>query len=98
MGKKRKKKKKENSDDNRDREAHVDNRALIIEAWKARDELYKNLFGNYTHVSPANYAPPSPLPSAKVKSNETDTADPGDPDAESQHLAVLAYAPDPLRP
>jgi hypothetical protein len=103
MAKKGKRKKKDdhNSDQNRDPEALAGNRALIIETWKARDELYKSLFGNYKYVTPAGYGPPAPLEAdaAKAPGNLwSNTADPGDPNAESQHLAVLAYEPDPLRP
>jgi Suppressor of fused protein (SUFU) len=77
-----------------EREAAQAQKRLLISAWKARDELFKQLFGDPSYVTPANYAPPK-------KSNKhvsTDTGDPGDPDADEHHLAVLAYGPDPLRP
>lgn len=94
--KKKNKKKKDKSNDQIQRE-------LLISAWKARDELYKNLFGNYTHVSPKSYAPPAELlhdEEAGMLNAELgiETGDPGDPDNHSQHLAVLAYGPDPTRP
>jgi Suppressor of fused protein (SUFU) len=106
MAKKGKRNKKDESDsnDNREQDALAGNRALIIETWKARDELYKSLFGKYTHVTPANYSPPPQFPTEAPQNTQatgnfwSDTADPGDPNAESQHLAVLAYEPDPLRP
>jgi len=86
-----------------DRESQGQQRSLIIQAWKARDELYKNLFGKYTTVTPESYGSPSELSVTETQSKNTgnvwlDTADPGDPNAESQHLAILGYGPDPLRP
>jgi hypothetical protein len=86
-----------------DHEAEVAHRELIIQCWKARDEVYEGLFGKYTTVTPENYGPPVPLSSDKKKVTGSgniwlDTADPGDPNAESQHLAILGYGPDPLRP
>ncbi len=86
-----------------ERVAAQSQRRLLINAWKARDELYKQLFGDNSYVTPANYAPPKAETSKpkKKKSNKqvsTDTGDPGDPDADEHHLAVLAYGPDPLRP
>lgn len=86
-----------------EREAAQAQRRLLINAWKARDELYKQLFGDHSYVTPANYAPPKAETAKpkKKKSNQqvsTDTGDPGDPDSDEHHLAVLAYGPDPLRP
>lgn len=80
-------------------------RDLLINAWKSRDKLYQNLFGDYTQVSPENYAPPKPIDIAnknhvdsppKASSPESDNA--FDPSLEGQELAVLAYGPDPQRP
>jgi hypothetical protein len=79
-----------------------ESRRLLISAWKTRDELYQELFGQYTRVEPKNYGPPSPDVSLnlteKKKYDEGGSADPGDPEACEQHLAVLTYAPDPQRP
>ena len=83
-----------------EQESSAAQRKLLIEAWKARDELYRQLFGEYTHVNPSAYAPPSEivLPERDTNTAHGGSADPGDPTAEEQHLAVLAYGPDPLRP
>jgi hypothetical protein len=76
-----------------ERETMVAQRDLLISAWRARDELYQNLFGEHTSITPTNYAPPPPisLRSTKVASQ---AADPG---LEEQRLAIFAYGPDPLR-
>lgn len=77
-------------------------RQLLIDAWKARDELYSQLFGTPAYATPSSYAPPSPV--VKRKRDEDRSAvdggsgDPGNPANEDQHLAVLAYGPDPFRP
>jgi hypothetical protein len=97
-------KSKDNRDEqDADHEAEIAQRGLMIQSWKARDEVYENLFGKYTTVTPENYGPPAELRSDKKKVKGSgniwlDTADPGDPNAESQHLAILGYGPDPLRP
>jgi hypothetical protein len=89
---------------NPERAAEIASRGLMIESWKARDEIYENLFGKYTTVTPENYGPPAQLTSSSKKKKKgsgniwLDTADPGDLNAESQHLAILGYGPDPLRP
>src|SRR5277367_4813520 len=79
---------------NPDRAAEIAQRSLMIESWKARDEIYENLFGKYTTVTPENYGPPAKLSSSSKKKKASgniwlDSADPGDPNAESQHLAIL---------
>jgi len=89
---------------NPDHEAEIAHRELMIQCWKARAEVYETLFGNYQSVTPENYGPPAQLDSGSKRKKKSsgniwlDTADPGDPNAESQHLAILAYGPDPLRP
>jgi hypothetical protein len=94
----------EQDEPNPERAAEIASRGLMIESWKARDEIYEHLFGKYTTVTPENYAPPAQLSSSSKKKKKgsgniwLDTADPGDPNAESQHLAILGYGPDPLRP
>jgi Suppressor of fused protein (SUFU) len=94
----------EQDEPNPERAAEIASRGLMIESWKARDEIYENLFGKYTTVTPENYAPPAQLSSSSKKKKKgsgniwLDTADPGDPNAESQHLAILGYGPDPFRP
>lgn len=90
---------KDQPDENSLEQDETENRQLLIDAWKARDELYRKIFGNYTYVTPANYGPPSPVSDTKAK-GATDgggTGDPGLPSQEEQHLAVLAYEPDPIR-
>lgn len=75
-------------------------RNLLASSWHERDKLYKQLFGKPSYVTPANYGPPSTEVPAdfEERSKATDTGDPGDPTLEEQHLAVLAYGPDPQRP
>lgn len=87
-----------------DREMEEARRKLLREAWTERDLLYRRIFGKPAHVSPANYGPPSlEVPAdfeltAAAWQHSADTANPGDPTLEEQHLAVLAYEPDPQRP
>ncbi len=76
-------------------------RQLLASAWRARDLVYQQLFGKPAYVTPANYGPPSvevPANFGREDSGSMDTSDPGDPALEEQHLAVLAYGPDPLSP
>src|ERR1700761_5397666 len=76
-------------------------RRLLIKSWKARDELYRQIFGEPSYISPPSYAPPPEIvidTAADKKLASLDTADPGDPGLEEQQLAVMAYGPDPLRP
>ncbi len=74
----------------------ADERRLLIEAWQARDALYRKLFGDFTAASPSRYEPPSlTAPEAVVPGDSGGSADPGH---EDQRLTVLSYAPDPLRP
>jgi hypothetical protein len=82
-------------------EQAVAQRQLLIDTWNARDELYRTIFGQFTYVTPLNYGPPLAIPKEgpiSKKKTEGDTGDPGMPPLEEQHLAVLAYEPDPLRP
>ncbi|HEY9713359.1 MAG TPA: suppressor of fused domain protein [Chroococcales cyanobacterium] len=79
----------------------VAQRDLLIETWHARNDLYKQMFGEPTQVYPPNYGPPAKLKEVKEIDPNTvngGSGDPGDPQAEEQHLAILAYGPDPLRP
>jgi hypothetical protein len=78
---------------------------LLRRAWIARNNLYRELFGEPTYVTPASYGPPSDVmpeegakPAKYDKHQSLDTGDPGDSDPTEQHLAVLAYGPDPFRP
>jgi hypothetical protein len=75
-------------------------RALLASSWHTRDNLYQQLFGKPAYVTPSNYGPPSTLVPAdfEEKYKAEETSDPGDPTLEEQHLAVLAYGPDPQRP
>ena len=98
---KKKGRKNEGGDTNKERDDAIAHRRLLIEAWKSRDELYKQLFGPYSYVTPTTYGPPSEIVAEKfVDSNTVDggSGDPGNPDADEMHLAVIAYGPDPLRP
>lgn len=81
-------------------------RKLLASAWKERNNLYRSIFGKPSYVSPKSYGPPSiEVPEdflekqeAQESKREKDTANPGDPSMEEQHLAVLAYGPEPDRP
>lgn len=61
-------------------------RELLNQAWVARNNLYAELFGQPSYVSPASYRAPSTRETGESGIDE------------EQLLAVLAYAPDPLRP
>lgn len=76
---------------------------LLASAWRARDKVYNQLFGKPAYVTPASYREPSTVvpPDFGKKRKDTtgaDTGNPGDPTNEEQHLAVLAYGPDPQSP
>lgn len=89
------------SDAEAERESAKKQRQLLIRSWNARAKLYKELFGEHSYVTPANYAAPKDYVDKPEKTStklvSSDTGDPGDSEAEEQHLAVLAYGPDPLR-
>jgi hypothetical protein len=79
----------------------IEQRNLLIGAWHARQRLYEELFGKYDHVSPEYYGPPGALTELQESSPQGElggTGDPGQPDLADQHLTILTYAPDPLRP
>ncbi|HEY9679740.1 MAG TPA: suppressor of fused domain protein [Drouetiella sp.] len=92
------------SDEDYEREKAAKNRKLLISSWKARDELYKQLFGEPSYITPDTYAPPKESDAGKPKKKKSskyissDTGDPGNPDDDEHQLAVFAYGPDPLRP
>jgi hypothetical protein len=69
---------------------------LLLEAWEARNDLYRMLFGEYTSSSPEKYAPPK-VPTTDP-SGVTESGGSGDPGDEDQRLTILTYAPDPQRP
>lgn len=102
MAKKKKGKDNEDHHSDDDYEFAVANRQMIAGAWEERNRLYEQLFGRYSHVSPASYAAPSREVNRESlipkDPSKTDTKDPGEPNPEEAHLAVLAYGPDPLRP
>lgn len=85
-----------------DVELEKDRRYLLAAAWRARDAIYQQLFGEPAYVTPTNYACPSEEVPAdfaeREKYSTSDTSNPGDPTLEEQHLAVLAYGPDPMAP
>jgi hypothetical protein len=71
-------------------------RQLLVDAWEARNDLYRMLFGEYASVSPEKYAPPLvPDPDSIEVTASGGSSDPGDID---QRLTILTYAPDPQRP
>ncbi len=71
-------------------------RQLWIDAWQARDDLYKTLFGEYTSVSPSDYRLPDLVPAIpRPAIDPGGSADPGSPE---ETLTVIAYGPDPIRP
>lgn len=86
-------------------ETHGDEQArrhLIVDAWEARNEVYNQLFGQPSYTDPPKWAPPArQLPSnykaSARKTMSLDTSDPGFK-SDEQHLAILAFGPDPLRP
>jgi len=85
-----------------DVEMEADRRRLLAGAWRARDQVYQQLFGKPAYVTPANYSEPTEEVPAnwghKPDMTGVDTSNPGDPPMEEQHLAVLAYGPDPEAP
>ena len=81
-----------------DEEANMAQRSLLISAWAARDKLYKDLFGDYTSVSPPSYGPPPISESSAGAFVYQQNSDTGDPGAEDHRLSILSYGPDPLRP
>lgn len=96
-----KKKPKDSSSPNEEELLELQRLQLIADSWQVRDDLYRQMFGKPTYVNPASYAPPVvalPKKGKKHRSKAMDTGDPGDPANDEQHLAVLAYGPDPLRP
>lgn len=88
-----------------EKEQEVKRVQLLRQAWLARNRQYNDLFGEPTWVSPQNYAPPKLITADEVDLDK-DTAGSGrkfqegadDVDSSEQHLAVLAYGPDPFRP
>lgn len=68
---------------------------LMKEAWEARNSLYKELLGDYTSVMPSRYEPPED--SRLLRGAGSMGADTGDPKNNEKALALLTYAPDPLR-
>jgi len=82
----------------------MNNFDLLTSAWHARNKLYNDLFGNYTSVYPGNYGPPGANQgSDKQQSTSIETGyesgnETGDPGLQDEHLAILTYEPDPLRP
>ena len=89
-----------NIDPEEEKALAIKGRQLLINAWKARNQLYGELFGKYSWVSPLTYAPPSPEIDLdrRIEPDPGGSSDPGDPNLADQHLSVLAYGPDPLRP
>lgn len=103
MSKKRKKREGEShepGDNQEDMQNAMARRDLLISAWRARDELYKNLFGENASITPANYGPPPPIKQLdkEASSRSQTSTDTGDPGLEDQHLAIFSYGPDPMRP
>ncbi len=65
---------------------------LMRAAWQARNSLYQELIGQYSAVTPENYQ--APADSTLLRGSGSDT---GDPARSERALAILTYAPDPLR-
>ncbi len=81
-----------------DVELEATRRQLVYGAWKARDKVYNQLFGKPAYVLPDTYGPPIievPEGFATRDHSKPETFNLGDPE---EHLAVLAYAPDPQAP
>lgn len=100
MGKRKKGEKEGQTDPDDELKLAEQGRRLLIESWHSRDELYGELFGSYSSVSPENYGPPPAVITNQTRNfmNVSDSGDPGDPDLSAQHLAVLTYSPSPDRP
>jgi hypothetical protein len=94
-----------------EREKEVALRKLLHDSWHARNKIYEELLGAPSYVSPASYSAPSPhvhesWQPGDVKELESTRKALENPaleytnsfDGEGQHLAVLAYGPDPFRP
>lgn len=87
-------------------EAERSRRKLLAASWRERNNIYRSILGKPTYVTPSDYGPPAEeVPDdyleklkASQKDCSVDTTNPGDPTMEEQHLAVLAYGPDPMRP
>jgi len=80
------------------------NLRLLKRAWKARNELYQELFGDYSYVLPKDYsAPKSEVPGFKrplaVESENEGPAAAAPPEpSPDEEITVLAYAPNETRP
>lgn len=74
----------------------ISNRQLWADAWQARDDLYRTLFGDYAAATPDDYQAPARDPEATGLRG--DGGGSWQADDEDETLAVLAYAPHPLRP
>ena len=87
---------------NSDVELEGARRQLVASAWRARNNVYQQLFGKPAYVTPSTYREPSSeVPANFGKKDAAQDADkprPGDTMSEEQHLAVLAYGPDPQAP
>jgi hypothetical protein len=95
-----------------EREREEQRLLLLRQAWLGRNRLYKELFGEPTWVSPKGYGPPptqldeekffgsSLFAQEASRSFDTDPyqGNKQEVDSTEQHLAVLAYGPDPFRP
>lgn len=87
-----------------EREQEVKRIQLLRQAWLHRNRLYNDLFGEPTWVSPKNYGPPPAVTLDEVDLDKTDFSPVKyqdgveQVDSAEQHLAVLAYGPDPFRP
>lgn len=87
---------------NSDVELEGARRQLVAAAWRARNNVYQQLFGKPAYVTPSTYREPSSEVPAnfgkKDLAQDADKPRPGDTMSEEQHLAVLAYGPDPQAP
>jgi hypothetical protein len=77
------------------------NAILMKKAWRMRDELYRELFGEPTFVLPKKYEPPEePQPSFQMSDDFTQTGErikAFNSTMREQRINVLAYAPNEQR-
>jgi hypothetical protein len=77
----------------------TDNLKLMVSAWKARNALYEELFGQYSYSLPKRHLPPSPPEPGSGSAGGSDQQGFSFSSSMSaQRITVLAYAPTENRP